>query len=108
MMNRKSFIQKSTLLTTGLLIMKDMFARPKDIVYGHNEMKYTIDKEWVTKHSPKIVVNVCHEMVQDKQGRIILLTNEVKNNIIILNMDGKILITYGNDFTVVHCLPIHY
>ena len=28
-------------------------------------------------------VKDCHEMVQDSKGRIILLTNETKNNVII-------------------------
>ena len=33
-------------------------------------------------------------MVQDKQGRIILLTNETQNNVIIYDKSGK-LITMG-------------
>jgi peptidylamidoglycolate lyase len=30
-------------------------------------------------------------MVQDSQGRILLLTNETKNNVLIYNKSGKLL-----------------
>ncbi|WP_156305741.1 NHL repeat-containing protein [Sphingobacterium endophyticum] len=106
-MNRKSFIQKSSILTGGLLIMKDLFAKPKDIVYGHNKMKYTLDKNWASKHTPNLMVKDCHEMVQDKKGRIILLTNETKNNVIVFNKDGKVLESWGHDFPGGHGLTLH-
>lgn len=106
-MNRKAFIQKSSVLTGSLLIMKDLFSKPKNIVYGHNRMKYSLDTAWATKHGPKLGVNDCHEMVQDKNGRIILLTNEVKNNIIVFNKDGKVLESWGNDFPGGHGLTLH-
>ena len=34
-------------------------------------------------------------MVQDKLGRIILLTNETKNNVIIYDKSGKLISTLG-------------
>lgn len=106
-MNRKSFLQKSTMLAGGILIMKDLFSRPNDIIYGHNDMKYTLDRDWASKHAPKLVVNDCHEMVQDSKGRIILLTNETKNNIIIFSKDGRILDSWGHNFPGGHGLTIH-
>ncbi len=45
-------------------------------------------------------------MVQDKKGRLILLTNETKNNIIIYNKDGKVLNTWGHDFPGAHGLTL--
>ena len=45
-------------------------------------------------------------MVQDKKGRIILLTNETKNNILIYNK-GKLLETWGHDFPGAHGLTLH-
>ncbi len=106
-MNRKTFIQQSSLLAGGLIIMKDLFAKPKDVVYGHHNMKYSLDKSWASKHNPSLTVNDCHEMVQDKKGRILLLTNETKNNIIVFNKDGKVLESWGHEFPGAHGLTLH-
>ena len=53
--------------------MKDMFARPKGPVFGHNGMRYRMDNKWGQLNPEKNPVNDCHEMVQDSKGRIILL-----------------------------------
>mgnify|MGYP000843907662 CR=1 FL=1 len=106
-MNRKEFIQKSSLLTGSLVIMKDLFAKPKDPVYGHHTMKYTLDTAWASKHHPKVTVNDCHEMVQDSKGRILLLTNDTKNNIIVFNKDGVVLDNWGHEFPGGHGLTLH-
>ena len=63
--------------------MNDLLARPKGKVYGYNNMQYTLDTQWSRCDKDKYPVNDCHEMVQDKKGRIILLTNETKNNILV-------------------------
>ena len=55
----------------------------------------------------KYPVNDCHEMVQDKQGRIILLTNETKNNILIYNTKENCLIHGDMNFRAgmaLHCI----
>jgi hypothetical protein len=106
-MKRRKFIQQTTMATGGLLLMQDLFARNKGKVYGHNGMKYTLDTAWSKANPTRYPVNDCHEMVQDKHGRILLLTNETKNNILIYNTKGKLLDTWGHDFPGGHGLTLH-
>ncbi|MDF3076491.1 MAG: 6-bladed beta-propeller [Sphingobacteriaceae bacterium] len=105
-MDRRKFIQSSTAATASLLIMKDLFAKDKGVIYGHNDMRYRMDASWGQLDFAKYPVNDCHEMVQDKKGRIILLTNETKNNILIYNKSGKLLGSWGHDFPGGHGLTI--
>lgn len=48
----------------------------------------------------------CHEMVIDKAGRIFLLTNETKNNILIYNNDGELVNSWGTTYPGAHGLSI--
>lgn len=105
-MNRRKFIGNTLGASAGLLITKDLFALNKGPVYGHNDMKYTLDTQWSKSDSVKYPVNDCHEMVQDSKGRIILLTNETKNNILIYNKSGKLLDSWGHEFPGGHGLSI--
>lgn len=106
-MKRRSFIKQTTLTTGSLLIMHDLFARKKDKVYGYNNMTYTLDMAWSKTSPVQYPVNDCHEMVQDRKGRIILLTNETKNNILIYNTGGKLLDSWGHLFPGGHGLTLH-
>jgi hypothetical protein len=45
-------------------------------------------------------------MVQDSKGRIVLLTNETKNNVIFFDKKGKLLETWGHDFPGGHGFTI--
>lgn len=105
-MNRKSFLKKSSVLTASFFISHDMFAKDKGPVYGHNNMRYTMDKKWSKANPLKTPVNDCHEMVQDAKGRIFLLTNETKNNILVFNTSGKLLKTWGHEFPGGHGLSL--
>lgn len=78
----------------------------KETVYGHNEMTFTMNKQWGTLNPEKTPVNDCHEMVQDAKGRILLLTNETKNNVIIYNKSGSLIDTWGTEFPGAHGLTI--
>lgn len=106
-MQRRHFLQKAGLATAGFAIAKDMFAHNKGPVYGHNGMRYRMDAKWGQLNPEKFPVNDCHEMVQDKRGRIILLTNETKNNILIYNKSGKLLDSWGHEFPGAHGLTLH-
>lgn len=106
-MQRRNFLRKAGLATAGFAIAKDMFAYKKDPVYGHNNMRYRMDAKWGQLNPEKYPVNDCHEMVQDRRGRIILLTNETKNNILIYNKSGKLLQSWGHEFPGAHGLTLH-
>ncbi|MET6997892.1 6-bladed beta-propeller [Chitinophaga defluvii] len=105
-MNRKKFIYTSALLSGSFIIAKDLFAKPKGPVYGHGNMRYYMDNKWGALNPAQHPVNDCHEMVQDKKGRIILLTNETKNNILIYNKSGKFLESWGHEFPGAHGLTL--
>lgn len=106
-MNRKQFIRQASIASGGLIITKNLFAKKPQKKYGHNHMQYVLDTAWC-QATPQInPVNDCHEMVQDKQGRLILLTNETANNVIFFNTAGKVLHTWGHDFPGAHGLTLH-
>ena len=107
-MERRSFLENSVLSAAGLLISKDLFSKPKGKIYGHNEMTYRLHTEWGALNPKKTPVNDCHEMIQDVKGRIFLLTNETKNNIIIYNKSGKLIDTWGKDFPGAHGLTVQH
>lgn len=78
----------------------------RDLVIGHNGFTYKVDHEWGRLDANKHPVTDCHEMVQDSKGRIILLTNNVNNNVIIYNKDGKLLDTWGSRYPGAHGLSL--
>lgn len=75
-------------------------------IIGHGSHRYAIDKEWGNQHPHRIPVKNCHEMVQDSKGRLILLTDHVKNNVIIYNADGKVLQTWTQNWIGAHGLTL--
>ena len=106
-MKRRNFLRNTAAATGGILLLQDLYARDKGPVYGHNGMRFTLDKAWSRADKDKFPVNDCHEMVQDKRGRIFLLTNETKNNILIYDTKGKLLDSWGHIFPGAHGLTLH-
>lgn len=105
-MKRKEFIQKTMMASASFYITRDLMAKTKGPVYGHNEKRYRFNQAWGKLNPDKTPVNDCHEMVQDSKGRILLLTNETKNNIIVYNKSGKLLQSWGNEYPGAHGLTI--
>lgn len=63
----------------------------KDEILGHGDFQYRVHKEWGQLDSSKFPVNNCHEMVMDRRGRLLMLTDEPKNNLLIYDKSGKLL-----------------
>lgn len=110
MMKRRKFIEKSGLAGLGLASMGSLSFTDdfwKDAIIGHGTHKYKVDLDWGKLNSDKFPVKDCHEMVQDAKGRIILLTNHTKNNILIYDRSGKLLDAWGTEYPGGHGLTLH-
>jgi len=105
-MKRSTFIRNAAIATAAVPLTHEIFGRGAQEVYGHNNMRYALDKRWSKADPLKNPVNDCHEMVQDAKGNILLLTNETKNNILVFNTSGKLLKTWGNSFPGGHGLTL--
>jgi len=113
-MNRRYFLQNTfgaALATTYLSSFVDTargdWTSYKDLVIGHGSHRYKIDLSWGALNSHYYPVNDCHEMVQDSKGRIILLTNETRNNVIIYNKSGKLVEVWGTNYPGAHGLTLN-
>ncbi|QEC68484.1 6-bladed beta-propeller [Panacibacter ginsenosidivorans] len=106
-MQRRNFIKQSTFAASAMAIgASARAAKGGDIILGHNNKRYKLDTNWGKLDFAQYPVKDCHEMVQDSQGRIILLTNETHNNVIIYSKSGKLLTTWGKEYPGAHGLTL--
>jgi len=110
-MSRRNFLKQSSCAALGLLTMPAFstafsYSNSNDVIVGHNSHKYKVNLNWGNLDPLQTPVNDCHEMVQDSKGRIVLLTNEIKNNVIIYDKSGKLLETWGTDYPGGHGLTL--
>jgi hypothetical protein len=106
---RRNFIKQSSLTLTALALGNTSFAKgqnPKEIIIGHGSHKYRVVRGWGLLDAGKNPVNDCHEMVEDAKGRLIMCTNETKNNIIVYDKSGKLIETWGTTYPGAHGLSI--
>ena len=106
-MNRRSFIG-SVAVGVGIAASgNSVFAKgTSEPVYGHNGVSYRQVKGWGVLDSTRFPVKDCHEMVQDQQGRIFLLTNETRNNILVYDTAGRLKSSWGTEYPGAHGLSI--
>jgi len=110
--SRRNFLSRSSALVlsgAGLSIAPfntlSGHSRPENIL-GHGQFQYKLKKDWGALDPAVTPVNNCHEMAIDQKGRLILLTDEVRNNILIYDLSGKLLHTWGNSFPGGHGLTL--
>jgi hypothetical protein len=107
MNSRRRFIQNSSLITLAMSLKPDfsLFAA-QDQILGHGNFTYKVDMKWGNLDPTKVPVVNCHEMVMDRKGRMILLTDEPKNNVIIYDQTGKLLDTWTLGLNAAHGLTL--
>ncbi|MDH5383045.1 MAG: 6-bladed beta-propeller, partial [Cyclobacteriaceae bacterium] len=81
-------------------------SQPEGEIIGHGKFKYRVNTAWGNLNPATTPVNNCHEMVTDSKGRLIMITDEIKNNILVYDRSGKLLETWGNQWPGGHGLTI--
>jgi len=113
MASRRKFL-KNTITGSGALMAASVFpfyikpSKPslEDEILGHGAFTYRLERNWGNLNPSQYPVNNCHEMVMDKQGRLIMLTDHPKNNVIIYDTGGKLLESWTLDLPGAHGLSI--
>src|ERR1700733_5194181 len=103
-MHRRQFIQQSPASAAGLILMPTHLK--DDVILGQNNKRYRLNNQWSQLDFNRYPVKDCHEMVQDRQGRILLLTNETHNNVIIYDKKGRLITTWGHEYPGAHGLTL--
>lgn len=109
-MFRRKFLKDISSIGIGSLAFGHLtvdMTKFEDVIVGHGTHRYKIDMSWGALNSHLYPVNDCHEMVQDSRGRIVLLTNHVRNNVIIYDKKGKLNEVWGTEFPGAHGLTLN-
>lgn len=106
---RRKFIKKTSLLAGAAVAGFNIIGKASpvsDNIVGHGNFRYRVNKAWGNLDPAKTPVLDCHEMVNDSKGRLVMITDEVKNNIIIYDRSGKLLDTWGTRYPGGHGLTL--
>src|SRR5690606_19781182 len=90
----------------SLALPRLSFGSNDELIVGHGTHQYKVNMGWGMLDTGKNPVNNCHEMVEDSRGRLILLTDETSNNVLIYSKQGKLLDSWGHSFPGAHGLTI--
>jgi len=104
-MNRRRFIGYAAAGLTAATSGSEAFGNAEPI-YGHNGVFYRQVKGWGVLDADRFPVKDCHEMVQDYRGRILLLTNETRNNVLIYDTKGELKASWGTEYPGAHGLTL--
>lgn len=108
---RRAFIKKTGVAILAgavapTIIINKSHAMKRETILGHGSHQYRVIEGWGVLDAGKNPVNDCHEMVEDAKGRLIMLTNETKNNILIYDKSGKLLDSWGTTYPGAHGLTL--
>jgi len=109
--SRRNFVKTSALTAAAALTFKPFYilhAKPKadGEIIGHGSHRYRVQHSWGNLDSSKFPINNCHEMVQDSKGRLLMIGDEVKNNILVYDRSGKLLDSWGHEYPGGHGLTL--
>ncbi len=105
-MDRRQFVKRAGIgaAATPFLRMNHSYEPPAPDIVGSGSHRYKVDPAWHQDRS--VPIKDCHEMVQAPDGRLFLLTNHTKNNVIVYDTSGRVLKTWGSEYPGAHGLTL--
>ncbi|MEI6872849.1 MAG: 6-bladed beta-propeller [Verrucomicrobiota bacterium] len=110
--SRRSFLGTSAVAMGSFLAAPFIRASEKSApdfhgaIIGHGAFRYRVDKLWSQADPLQTPVNNCHEMVQVRDGRLFLLTDQVRNNVLIYAKSGQLLGSWTLKLSGAHGLTL--
>ena len=77
-------------------------------VLGQGAFRYRAHRHWGDLDRARHPVKDCHGVTEDRDGRIVVLTNDIRNNLIAYDKGGKLLAAWENRFPTAHGLKIEH
>jgi peptidylamidoglycolate lyase len=104
-MHRRHFMATAALAAAPNILTAAKTAEPP-IIVGHGSHRYRVEKDWSKADHTKVLLENCHEMVQASDGRLFLVTDHPKNNVLIYKTDGTLLDHWTLDSKTAHGLTL--
>lgn len=79
---------------------------PHGQIVGQGGFKYKVDAHWGILDKTKYPVENCHDFAIDKAGRIFMVTDQPKNNVIVYDTEGNLLDAWGTEYPGLHAIEI--
>lgn len=73
-------------------------------VLGHGSFRYRLVADWGRLDPAQVPVKDCHAITENRNGEIVLLTNDVHNNIITYTKSGALVSKREDRFPAAHAL----
>ncbi|QDT03773.1 hypothetical protein K227x_21580 [Rubripirellula lacrimiformis] len=115
MPNRRTFLKTSLMASAATAAFSPsanlVHAAANDVpadenLIGHGDFRYRVNKDWAQVNPFRFPIDNCHEMVQDSKGRLVMIGDDPRNNIIIFDKSGKILDSWGTYWPGGHGLTL--
>ncbi len=105
---RRSFLRTGLRAAAAASVVSIGFPQVRaadDVVLGQGKFRYRVVPGWgdLGASTP---VNDCHGLVVDREGHVLLFTNETKNNVIVYDRKGRLVHKWGTQFPGAHGLSL--
>jgi len=90
-MKRRAILASATSIFAAPFVRSQSKTSFQGATIGHGEHRYQVDIEWCKAKRDQHPVKNCHEMVMDAQKRLIMITDEARNNILVFDKEGHVL-----------------
>ncbi len=105
-MQRRHFLTATAAAFAAPTVITSAKTATPPLIVGHGSHRYRVEREWSKADHSKVPLKDCHEMVQSSDGRLFLITNETKNNILVYATDGTLLDHWTLGMRAAHGLTI--